>query len=307
MISTGADRAASGSEPGAKRARQCTPDSASGEPHRRYGRASRRHDAGARRDQRRLSCGNTEKHMSAKRWISFPKSEGEHSRQAHADSAAGTYEREMGKEGFFGPSCQFHHRHPPTGWTDFEGDLRPHAFDLNWLPRRGGRSVGRGALRYTTAIAGALLALLEADGSSGAQLRRRRVAVHPRRRGRFVLRLGPSHLSRRRLYRAAARRAVAHRAAAADADAAHRGDRRLLPVTRKGLLGPQAIFDPAILATPQMDEAFRAQQGDVPTRSSSSAAAKLSTIAYPYNPLDAVGWHGDLVPCASTGATFVRS
>ena len=36
---------------------------------------------------------------------------------------AGTYEREMGKEGFFGPSVHFHHRHPPTGWTSFEGEL----------------------------------------------------------------------------------------------------------------------------------------------------------------------------------------
>ena len=59
--------------------------------------------------------------MSSKKWISFPKAEGEHSRQAHADMPAGTYEREMEKEGFFGPSVHFHHRHPPTAWTSFEG------------------------------------------------------------------------------------------------------------------------------------------------------------------------------------------
>ena len=71
--------------------------------------------------------------MSSKKWISFPKAEGEHSRQAHADLPQGTYEREMGKEGFFGPSCHFHHQHPPTGWSSFEGDLKPHAFDLTAL------------------------------------------------------------------------------------------------------------------------------------------------------------------------------
>jgi len=59
----------------------------------------------------------------SKRWISFPKAEGKYSRQAHADLPAGTYEREMGKEGFFGPTCHFHHLHPPTGWTTFEGPL----------------------------------------------------------------------------------------------------------------------------------------------------------------------------------------
>ena len=48
--------------------------------------------------------------------------------------AAGTYEREMSKEGFFGPAAFFYHRHPPTGWSNFEGPLRPRALDLNQLP-----------------------------------------------------------------------------------------------------------------------------------------------------------------------------
>ena len=36
----------------------------------------------------------------------------------------------MSKEGFFGPAAFFHHRHPPTGWTDFTGPLQPRAYDL---------------------------------------------------------------------------------------------------------------------------------------------------------------------------------
>ena len=38
-----------------------------------------------------------------KNWISFPRVEGSASRQAHADLPEGTYERELGKEGFAGP------------------------------------------------------------------------------------------------------------------------------------------------------------------------------------------------------------
>ena len=63
----------------------------------------------------------------------------------------------------------------------------------------------------------------------------------------------------------------------------------------KGMLGPQAIFDPAILDTPRMDDAFRAQQTETPTRVVVKRRGKLATITYPYNPLDAIGWHGDLV------------
>ena len=47
---------------------------------------------------------------------------------------AGTYEREFGKEGFFGPATQIYHAHPPTSWSDWDGPLKPRAFDLNKLP-----------------------------------------------------------------------------------------------------------------------------------------------------------------------------
>ena len=50
-----------------------------------------------------------------KRYIPVSRVEGKASRQAHCDLPAGTYEREMSKEGFFGPAAFFYHRHPPTG------------------------------------------------------------------------------------------------------------------------------------------------------------------------------------------------
>jgi homogentisate 1,2-dioxygenase len=45
-----------------------------------------------------------------------------------------------------------------------------------------------------------------------------------------------------------------------------------------------------------MDEAFRDQQTDDAWRVSVKRRSELSTITYPFNPLDAVGWHGTLVP-----------
>ena len=68
-----------------------------------------------------------------KRHISFQRVEGLASRQAHAKLPEGTYEREMGKEGFFGPASHIYHKNPPTGWIDWEGPLRPRAFDLTLL------------------------------------------------------------------------------------------------------------------------------------------------------------------------------
>ena len=39
-----------------------------------------------------------------KRYVHFPRVEGQASRQAHANLPAGTFEREISKEGFFGPA-----------------------------------------------------------------------------------------------------------------------------------------------------------------------------------------------------------
>ncbi len=68
-----------------------------------------------------------------RKYISFPRVEGLASRQAHADLPPDTFERELGKEGFFGPATHMYHRHPPTGWIDWDGPLRPRAFDLTRL------------------------------------------------------------------------------------------------------------------------------------------------------------------------------
>ena len=54
-----------------------------------------------------------------KTFIGISKIEGKASRQAHADLPSGTYEREMSKEGFFGPAAQFYHKRPPTNSVSY--------------------------------------------------------------------------------------------------------------------------------------------------------------------------------------------
>ncbi|MEL7030374.1 MAG: homogentisate 1,2-dioxygenase, partial [Pseudomonadota bacterium] len=65
----------------------------------------------------------------------------------------------------------------------------------------------------------------------------------------------------------------------------------------KGLVGPHAIFDPAILDAPTIDEAFKEHQSDDgETRIEIKKRGAVSIATYPYNPLDVVGWHGELSP-----------
>ena len=87
-----------------------------------------------------------------KKWISLPRREGVASRQAHCDLPTGTYEREFGKEGFFGPATQFYHRHPPTGWSAWQGGLRPRAFDLTKLNHVAASPWDAGQILYNGAV-----------------------------------------------------------------------------------------------------------------------------------------------------------
>ena len=68
-----------------------------------------------------------------KKYISFPLREGIHTRQAHCDIPEGLYEREHGRNGFFGPASHVLHTHKPTGWTQWEGPLELPLLDLNKL------------------------------------------------------------------------------------------------------------------------------------------------------------------------------
>src|SRR5579862_8900652 len=63
----------------------------------------------------------------------YPLKKGKTTNQAHVGLPPGTFEEEHGRKGFYGKSAHLYHAHPPTGWIRFEGNLRPHCFDLNRL------------------------------------------------------------------------------------------------------------------------------------------------------------------------------
>lgn len=234
----------------------------------------------------------------ADRWISFLRVEGTASRQAHADLPEGTFERELGREGFFGPATQMHHRHPPTGWTNFEGPLRPHAYDLTRLDAVeaspwGARLVlsnAHVAMRFWR-IAGVMDHLVR--NSDGDEL----LFVH---RGEGELFCDYGRLAFGEGDYVVLPRGTMWRITCAG-DAAFlmieaTNDSYRLP--EKGLLGPQAIFDPAMLRAPAIDDAFLAQQDENEWRVDIKRGSAVTPVTYPFNPLDAVGWHGELAPVA---------
>ena len=169
-----------------------------------------------------------------KRYIGHPRVEGTASRQAHADLPPGTYEREMSKEGFFGPAAFFHHRHPPTGWSNFEGPLSPHAFDFTKLDAVSAHPWSAPRPAPQRERANPLLAHVGKDGRARPQRRRRRAPVRAPGPRRALLRLRPARLRIRRLRRAAARDDVAPRVRRARGAPHDRGDQRLVHAAGEG-------------------------------------------------------------------------
>jgi homogentisate 1,2-dioxygenase len=233
----------------------------------------------------------------SRNWIPVKAAEGVHSRQAHADMPAGTYEREVSKEGFFGPAAFFHHPRPPTGWTSFEGPLRPRAFNLAALNEANASPWAAPKVLFNPHVEVRFWKLdapmpALARNADGDQL----LFVHQGQGelfcdyGRLPFTAGDYlYLPRGAMWR------LAPEGPAALLTIECVGGHFTLP--ERGLLGHHAQFDPAMLATPHMDEVFRAHQaqpGEV--RVQVKKRGQVSTVTYPYNPLDAVGWHGDLAP-----------
>lgn len=228
-----------------------------------------------------------------KKRISFPRTEGKFSRQAHADLPEGTFEREMGREGFFGPATHLYHAHAPTGWIDWEGPLRPRAFDTNKFAGFGPSPFDAREIltnchtRMRVWRVDQTMDHLVRNGDGDDLL-----FVHngagelfcdfgrlSYRDGDYIVvprgtlwRLEPSETTELLMIEAT---------------------NSFYQLPDRGMVGDHAIFDPAVLTCPVMDEAFKAQQTEDTWRVVVKRRGELSTITYPYNPLDAVGWKGD--------------
>lgn len=231
--------------------------------------------------------------------IQRPPVVGRSSRQAHADLPDGLYERELGRDGFFGPASHMMHRHPPTGWTSWEGPLRPRAFNLAHIepgdnegsPWHAADVLSNAHLRLRFWRCPSSMDHLVRNGDGDELL-----FVHegqgdlfcdyghlPIEAGDYVV------LPRGTLWRLECTQPMSLLLLEATQS------RYQLP--DKGLVGAHAIFDPAMLDLPQIDEAFAAQRERIGHwRVLVKRRNAISTVTYPFNPLDAEGWHGNLHP-----------
>src|SRR5262249_5457909 len=153
-------------------------------------------------------------------------------------------------------------RNPPTGWVEFEGPLRPRAFDLNGLNEPHPSPWAAPVVLFNKALeirfwklAKPMAAL--ARNGDGDQL----LFVHEGDGdlycdyGRIAYEKGDYlYLPRGTMWRLSPTQPTS--ILMIEATNTH------YTLPDRGLAGPHAFFDPAVLDTPKMDEAFLAHQAE---------------------------------------------
>ncbi len=231
-----------------------------------------------------------------RKWTSFPLKEGDVSRQAHADfPEQAIYEREVGRSGFFGPASHLHHTHAPTSWSHWEGPLRPRLFNFNNIAADQQNSPW--AVPFLLHNAHCKMRTWRIDqpmdylvrNADGDEL----LFIHEGSAefycdyGHLTLRDGDYVvIPRSTMWRLVPNEPLFVLMIEATNDS--------YQLPEKGLVGNHAIFDPAMLDTPKIDAAFQAQYAETETKVQIKRHNQVSTVTFPYNPLDAIGWHGDL-------------
>ncbi len=217
--------------------------------------------------------------------------------QPHVQVPDGTYEEEHGRRGFFGRVSHLYHRHPPTGWLRIEGPLKPHAYlateaaiapDLDgqaeWLLENA--DVKMGLAKFS----GAQKAFYRnADGDevrfihAGSGRLETDYGDMEYRKGHYLV------IPRGTTYRFDARDANVHVVIESPTE---------IELPDRGMLGRHAQFDPMVMDTPCLPTEER--------KSGANAAGEFelrilregewTKVFYPWNPMNAAGWKGDLAP-----------
>src|SRR5579872_573915 len=223
----------------------------------------------------------------------YPLKKGKTTSQAHVGLPEGTFEEEHGRKGFYGKSAHLYHAHPPTGWIRFEGKLRPHLFDLNRLTP----SDREDAEGMPVAFLGNNDVTLYVSRRSrpmpfyyrnadGDEL----IFVH---RGTGVIETDFGPLTFEPGDYLVVPRAVTYRIVPATEDnffllIQSRGE---FTPPDKGLIGHHALYDPGVVTVPEPD-AHLGDDREWEVRI--KVDDEISKVVYPFNPLDVVGWKGDL-------------
>lgn len=217
-------------------------------------------------------------------------------RQAHVGVPEGTFEEEIARDGFFGKASHLYRRHAPVGWTRIEGELRPRAYQASelgvpggadWIAARAPFLEGEGVrLSFARLDAAMPYAFRNADADEV-------LFVHAGR-GRFESDFGAMDYETGHYL--VVPRGVTYRLHPADHSSFLVVETAAeVKIPDRGLLGRHALFDPELCEVPDV-AAMPAPRTGAEHELRVQRGGAIGHVFYPFDPLDTVGWKGDLAP-----------
>ncbi len=225
----------------------------------------------------------------------FGWSQGSFSLQPHVNIPEHSYEEEHGRQGFFGRVSHLYHRHPPTGWLRIEGPLKPHAYQAVELK---GEADAQAQVFLKNADVQLGIAKLSSDMTvfirngdadevrfihSGAGILETDYGDLEYRKGDYVI------IPRGTTYRFTTQQANTHFVIESFSE---------IGLPERGMLGRHAQFDPMVMRTPELPALERKTgknaQGEYELKI--KRQGEWTRVFYPWNPMNAMGWKGDLTP-----------
>lgn len=229
----------------------------------------------------------------------FPLKKGKIAEQAHVGLPQGSFEDEHGRDGFFGPVTHLYRAHAPILWNRIEGPLKPRAFDSAKLAS--GKAKKNDAWERKLLLHNSTVSMFilhptvsmdyyfrNADGDE--------VYFVHKGQGTLETDFGPIAFETGDYL--VIPKGTTYRWVLESKDNA------LLLIQSKarirqpdrGILGQHALYDPAVIETPEPSPVLEESTPDNP-REWEVRIQRLNEITkvfYPFNPLDVLGWKGDL-------------
>jgi homogentisate 1,2-dioxygenase len=217
-------------------------------------------------------------------------------RQAHVDLPEGTCEEEYARRGFFGRTSHLYRTAPPVGWIEIDGELRPEAIcatelsglrDDDWLGGRVSFLANDDVTLHMARLASPMPydfrnadadEILFVHGGAGA-LETDFGPLAYERGDYLVVPRGTTY-------------AIAPRAGSTFLVIESTGE---VELPDRGLLGRHALFDPDVMRVPSPEPRAR-RANDARFAVKVQRNKRITTVTYPFDPMNAVGWKGDLAP-----------
>ncbi|MEK7433556.1 MAG: homogentisate 1,2-dioxygenase [Cyanobacteriota bacterium] len=215
----------------------------------------------------------------------YPLKKGIYAKQAHLNLPENTYEDEHGRDGFFGKVSHLYRLNPPTGWTDIKGNLKPRAYNTNQIEEENtpvkilfNRDVSIYTLKQTKTMD---YYFRNADGDDlyfvhdGLGEIETDFGVLSFKKGDYIV------IPRGTTYRLKITNPSYFLLIESYSE---------INQPKRNLLGPNALYDPSLIETPEPAPILDGKEWELKIK----RMDELTSVFYPFNPIDVIGWKGDL-------------